>query len=65
MGLTIFGACVGLGVSSALLHKTGFYWASMNVLAGITLFGAIAVLALREPKGFSVAEDENKKKAVA
>jgi len=59
MGLTIFGATVGLGVSSALLHKTGFYWASMNVLAAVTLFGAVAVLALRLPKGFNVAEDES------
>jgi len=57
MGLTIFGATVGLGVSSALLHKTGYYWASMNVLAGVTLFGAVAVLALRLPKGFNVAAE--------
>jgi MFS family permease len=60
MGLTIFGATVGLGVSSTLLHKTGFYWASMNVLAGVTMLGAIAVLALRLPKGFNVAEQEGR-----
>ncbi len=58
MGVTIFGAAVGLAVSSMLLHKTGFYWASMDVLAGVTLFGALAVLGLRKPRGFNVAEEE-------
>jgi MFS family permease len=57
MGVTIFGATTGLAISSYLLHRTGFYWASMDVLAGVTFAGAIIVLVLRPPKGFSVAAD--------
>ena len=57
MGVTIFGTTTGLAISSYLLHRTGFYWASMDVLATVTFAGAVIVLALRPPKGFSIAAD--------
>jgi MFS family permease len=56
MGVTIFGATTGLAVSSFLLHRTGFYWASMDVLATVTFAGALIVLALRPPRGFSIKQ---------
>lgn len=59
MFLSVFGATVGLAISSYLLHSTGLYIASMNVLGVVTLFGAIAVWALKPPKGFNVNLDAN------
>jgi MFS family permease len=45
-----FGGAIGLGLSSVLLSKTGFYWAAMYVLAAVALAGAFIGLALKPPR---------------
>ncbi|MBI5443327.1 MAG: MFS transporter [Deltaproteobacteria bacterium] len=50
-GVSVYGAAVGLAISSSLLHSTGFYWASMYTLAAVTFAGAVVCLFLRPPEG--------------
>lgn len=58
MGIGVFGATLGVGISGALVSGFKSYIPSMNVMAIVCIIGALLAFALRPPKGFVTEGDD-------